>query len=204
MIHSCIKLLFFFVFLTTSFGMAWSQTFSSWIPTNSYDGRFQVLSPGLMLEKTDSIETPLGELAYRVHFFQPEDKTADNLLYMISWCDYPEGSIHADSTEMLEEFFNATMESAAFSVKGNVVYSDAYKMEEYPGRIWRIDYLDGNAIIKTRAFVVGSRYYALQTVSRKEQHLNILGEKFFDSFRLIESSKQKNSASKRKKEAKGK
>ncbi|MDZ4705179.1 MAG: hypothetical protein SH848_14705 [Saprospiraceae bacterium] len=193
------KFFFFFIFSITSSGIALTQTFSSWVPTNSYDGRFQVLSPGLMIEKTDSIETPLGKLAYRVHFYQPEDKTADNLLYMISWCDYPEGSIHADSVEMLEEFFNATMESAAFSVKGSVVYSDAYKMEEYPGRIWRIDYLDGNAIIKTRAFVVGSRYYALQTVSRKERHLNILGEKFFDSFRLIESGKQKNSASKRKK-----
>ncbi len=199
MIHSMFKFFFFFIFSITSSGIALTQTFSSWVPTNSYDGRFQVLSPGLMIEKTDSIETPLGKLAYWVHFYQPEDKTADNLLYMISWCDYPEGSIHADSVEMLEEFFNATMESAAFSVKGSVVYSDAYKMEEYPGRIWRIDYLDGNAIIKTRAFVVGSRYYALQTVSRKERHLNILGEKFFDSFRLIESGKQKNSASKRKK-----
>lgn len=197
--YSPFKIVVFVAFWVCSPFIALSQTFSSWIPTNSYDGRFQLLSPGLMIEKTDSIETPLGKLAYRVHFHQPEDKKADNLLYMVSWCDYPEGSINADSTEMLEEFFNATMESAAFSVKGSVVYSDAYKMEDYPGRIWRIDYLDGNAIIKTRAFVVGSRYYALQTVSRKERHLNILGEKFFDSFRLIESGKQKNSTSKRKK-----
>jgi len=197
--YSSFKIIVFVAFWVCSPFIVWSQTFSSWVPTNSYDGRFQLLSPGLMLEKTDSIETPLGKLAYRVHFFQPEDKTADNLLYMVSWCDYPEGSLHADSTEMLEEFFDATMESAAFSVKGSVVYSDVYKMEEYPGRIWRIDYLDGNAIIKTRAFVVGSRYYALQTVSRKERHLNILGEKFFDSFRLIESSKQKNSLSKPRK-----
>ncbi len=176
-------------FWTISFNNASAQAPASWVACNSYDGRFQVLSPGQLLEKTDSVDTPLGKLAYRVHFYQSGDKTADNLLYMISWCDYPEGSIAADSTDLLEAFFDATMESAAFSVKGKVVYSDAYSQEDYPGRIWRIDYLDGNAIIKTRAFVVGSRYYALQTVALKEKHLNPSAEKFFDSFRLVKSSK---------------
>ncbi|NUO02208.1 MAG: hypothetical protein HUU01_16500 [Saprospiraceae bacterium] len=179
---------------------AWAQSLASWVPVNSYDGRFQVLSPGLMPEKTDSIKTPLGTLAYRVHFYQPEDKTADNLLYMISWCDYPEGSFHPDSIDLLDEFFHATMESAAFSVKGTVVYSDAWEMDGHRGRIWRIDYLDGNAIIKTRAFVAGDRYYALQTVSRKERHLNPSGEKFFDSFRLIEHRKSKSASKTKKKE----
>ncbi len=180
---TCIAVLSF-AFLLGGKNVSWSQTRVSWTNVASYDGRFKLLAPGEMKEKTDSIETPLGKLAYRVHFYQPEDKTAENLLYMVSWCDYPAGSIHSDSTELLEEFFNATMESAAFSIKGSVVYSDNYKMEDYPGRIWRIDYLDGQAIIKTRAFVVGNRYYAMQTVSLKEKHLNPAGEKFFDSFRL--------------------
>lgn len=199
MTYTQFKIISFFVLGVYCPCVAWSQTFSAWIPTNSYDGRFQILSPGLMIEKTDSIETPLGKLAYRVHFYQPEDKKADNLLYMVSWCDYPDGSLPADSTALIEAFFDATMESAAFSVKGTVVYSDAFKMEDYPGRIWRIDYLDGNAIIKTRAFVAGNRYYAIQTVSRKERHLNAFGEHFFDSFRLIGGEKQKSGHSKRKK-----
>jgi len=180
--------------LCSAFCLATLQTTTAqgaWIEFNSYDGRFQVLAPGLMLEKTDSIETPLGKLAYRVSFFQPEDKTAENLLYMVSWCDYPDGGIHSDSTELLKDFFEATMESAAFSVKGEVVYSDEFSLAGFPGKIWRIDYLDGAAIIKTRAFVSHNRYYALQTVSLKERHLNPAGEKFFDSFRLIVPSNRK-------------
>ncbi|RMG78204.1 MAG: hypothetical protein D6714_18500, partial [Bacteroidetes bacterium] len=133
-----------------------------WQTFESYEGRFRVLAPGAMTEKIDSIQTDVGTLAYHVFFHQSDNKDADNLFYMVSYCDYPAGSVHSDSTELLAPFFEATLESAAASVDGKLIYADDIRYDDYPGKFWRIDYLDGQAIIKTKAFLVKNRYYSLQ------------------------------------------
>lgn len=157
----------------------------NWREFNSYDGNFSILSPGAMVEKVDSVTTPIGKLAYHTFFFQTEQQNADNVVYMISYCDYPPGTIHSDSTELLEEFFAATLEAAQESVDGELVYERSAKHKGYPGKIWRINYLEGQALIKTHAFVVQNRYYTLQTVTRKSRSINLSSEKFLDSFKLL-------------------
>ena len=156
-----------------------------WEEFKSYEGRFRVLVPGTLTQKTDSIATPIGHLAYHVFYYQPAD-SADNLIYMLSYCDYPPFTLDADSTELLNEFFEATIESAVESVNGELAYASERPYLEYPGRIWRIDYLNGQAIIKTRALVVGNRYYALQTATVKPRSLNLSSDRFLDSFHLLE------------------
>lgn len=157
----------------------------NWKEFKSYEGNFSVLAPGEMTQKVDTVETPVGKLAYHTFFHQSEDQKADNLFYMVSYCDYPPNSMHSDSTEILEEFFKTTIESAAFSVDGDLIYSTDVQLETYPGKFWRIEYLKGNAIIKTQAFLVGSRYYSTQTIMLKNKSLNPSSDKFFDSFRIL-------------------
>jgi hypothetical protein len=156
-----------------------------WEEFKAFDGRFRVLAPGPMQERTDSIETPVGKLAYHVFFHQPADKDVDNLVYMVSYCDYPEHTIHSDSTMLVEEFFAATIDQAAKSVRGELLYSDAHWMRRYPGRIWRIHYLNGKAVIKTKAYLVDRRFYTVQAIMFREKSLNPASEKFLDSFRLL-------------------
>ena len=160
-----------------------------WEEFKSYEGRFRVLVPGPMVQRVDSLETPIGTLAYHTFFYQPpkeEESTADNLLYLLSYCDYPEHTVHSDSAELLDEFFSATIEEAVESVHGELAYSDSQEYFGYPGRIWRIDYINGQAVIKTRALVAGNRYYALQTATVKGRSLNTASSRFMDSFRLLE------------------
>lgn len=156
-----------------------------WKVFKSYEGRFRLVVPGEMIEKIDSIETRIGVLAYHTYFFQPEDEHADNLLYMLSYCDYPEYSVHSDSTDLLDDFFDTTIETAVESVNGELLYSDVIQFKHYPGRIWRIDYLDGKAVIKTKVFLIGRRYYSLQTIMHIGRSLNLSSDKFLDSFRLL-------------------
>lgn len=158
-----------------------------WEEHQSYEGRFRILAPGQMKQQVDSVETPLGKLAYHVFFHQPAEKdSADNLIYMVSYCDYPPLTLDEDSTELLNEFFAATIESAVESVGGELAYADERPYFGHPGRIWRIDYLNGQAVIKTRALVAGNRYYALQTATVKGRSLNTASSRFMDSFRLLE------------------
>lgn len=163
-----------------------AQEDGPWTFFQSLEGDFSVDFPeGRRIERADTVETALGELVYHIFLVQ-KDQKADNVMYMISYCDYPEGTVHSDSTEFLQEFFEATMDQAAKAVNGDLIYHDFAWYKNYPGYLWRIDYLDGKALIKTKAFLVRNRYYAIQTVTIRPKSLNLSTDRFMDSFRVIE------------------
>jgi hypothetical protein len=170
-------------------GLAQSDT---WEEVKSFEGRFRVLSPGAMQLAVDTMETPLGALTYYTYYYQPpaEEKSAENLMYMVSYCDYPEGSLHADSTELLAEFFETTRESGAFSINGDLLYHSERNLGDATGQYWRIDYLDGNAVLKTWALVDGRRFYSVQTATVATRSLNRSTDRFFESFTLIEAEQK--------------
>ncbi len=176
------KLIPFILFL--SFGLM-SMVSVEWEVFKSYDGKFQVLIPGKMELKEKAIETQIGTLKYNTYIYQPTEKDPDNLAYMVSYCDYPLYSVHSDSTEFLEEFFETTIETAAESVHGELLYSSEITIDEFPGRLWRVDYNEGQAMIKTKAFMVKNRYYSVQVIALKEKSLNLSMDKYLDSFSLL-------------------
>ncbi len=157
-----------------------------WEVFQSFDGKFKILTPGKMEKKEKTIETGIGDITYITHYYQSSEKDPDNLVYMVSYCDYPENSIHSDSTEFLEEFFKTTIESSVESVRGELSYSSSIELEDYFGKIWRVDYNDGKGSIKTKAFMVDNRLYTVQVISKKEKAMNIYINKFLDSFSLID------------------
>lgn len=157
-----------------------------WAEYKSFDGKFLVMSPGgKMAEKLDTAKTPMGPIAYHLYYNQPDFEGAENYFYMVSYCDYPEGSVHSDSTELVQQLFTETIKEAAFSIAGKVMYQDDIKFMGYPGKLWRIDYGRGKYTIKTRAYFVGNRFYTIQTVMSRMMSLNPLSDRFLDSFRLL-------------------
>lgn len=158
--------------------------FSDWKLFESDKGRFSILVPGLMSEKKNEVETEIGTLTYHIYFHKPEAENADNFLYMVSYCDYPEGSVHSDSTELLADFFEATVESSVFSVNGDLFYSTDMDYKGYPGKLWRVNYGDNTAAIKTKAFMIENRYYAVQAITLRDKSLNSAIDKFLDSFQV--------------------
>lgn len=158
-----------------------------WEDYYSYDGGFRVRTPGPMEERVDTVDTPLGPIAYHSFMYIVNDEEyAENVFYMVSYCDYPPGALHQDSTELLSEFFAATVSEAVRSVRGQLVYDNRQDYQDYPGHIWRIHFRGGDAVIKTRALVVNDRYYTIQTVMKREMALNRASDIFLDSFRLLQ------------------
>ena len=158
-----------------------------WVHFESEVGGFKVWTPASLHEKVDSITTPIGILAYHTFFLAQDIKQADNALYMVSFCDYPAGGAHSDSTELLADFFNETMEAAASSVDGDLLYQDDITYNnEFPGKFWRINYLNDQAVIKTKALLVKNRFYTIQTIMLRERSLNPDSERFLDSFQLTD------------------
>ncbi len=174
--------IFFFVLaLTLS-----AQEAKPWKEFISVDGKFRILTPGELIEKVNDIETEIGHFTYYSYIYQDGKEDAENLIYKISYVDYPEHTIHSDSTDFVEEFFHSTIETSIKSVRGHLRYSDEIELLDYPGRIWRVDYNGGDATIKTKAFMVGRRFYQIQVISRRDKSLNRIQDRYFDSFRIIE------------------
>ncbi len=162
------------------------QLQSGWIKLSSSEGKFVVLSPGEFIQKIIKTESPVGELAYHIFIHQSQDSSTQ--LYMISYCDYPVEFNMEDSVELKEELFQATIDEAVQSVSGELRYQTDDASYQHAGKFWRIDYTypGGEAMIKTKAFFWGSRYYAVQFVGQlgaSDQHL---ADRFLKSFHLSE------------------
>lgn len=151
----------------------------------SYDGRFQILAPGEMTEAVDTLQTAIGKTVHHTFYYQAPNENENVLFYSVIYYDLPKNSINSDSTEWIEEFFVNTTESAARSVRGELLYQNYEELSGFPGYFWRIDYLDGKAVIKSKAWLADNRYYELKTISWKEKTVNQDSEKFFDSFKLL-------------------
>jgi len=174
----------FFLLLPSSFFLAQSD----WVMYESKDKQFKILAPGELQEKINTFQTKLGDLHYHTLYYQATAETG-NQVYMLSYCDYPEGSIHSDSIDLLTNFFEETIQTAKFSINGDLMYKADRTLYGYPGKYWRIDYREGKAVVKTKALVVKNRYYAIQVVATKEKHINPDSDKFMESFRLTGESK---------------
>ena len=156
-----------------------------WKEYKSLEGKFRVLVPGEFDKAVDSVQTPLGKLAHYILVYNNTQKNAENLFYMITFCDYPPGTIHSDSTELLKDFFAASVDQATSSVKGELAYQADIVQQGFPGKIWRINYLRDQAVIKTKAFMVRNRFYSIQTVTLKDMAINAASDRFFDSFLIL-------------------
>lgn len=176
------KILLLFSFFTLPF----ISNNNKWKEYISYEGEFKVETPGEIKEVINTAETTLGQLEYHIFVHQDTDSDADNLMYMISYCDYPQGSIHSDSTELIKEFFDATIEESTKSVYGKLIYSNDIKVHNFPGKLWRVDYGEGRGIIRTKAFIKGNRFYTIQTACNRDKSLNMSSDKFMDSFYLLD------------------
>jgi len=151
------------------------------------DAGFELRSPGPLTEKVDSIETDIGPLAFHRLFYQsPDEASSDNLIYQLTWVQYPETFFPSDSSDWIDEFFQQTIEEATRTLRGHLAYSTPITQQGYQGYLWRINYLDDKALIKTRAFLHKGKYIAISTVTFQARSLNPSTDRFLDSFRFLE------------------
>ena len=157
----------------------------AWKEFTSFDGKFRVVVPnGEMTEKVSKIKTEMGEVSYHTFLNRPKDKSTDNMFYLVNYCDYPKGTFPADSTELINEFLTATIESSAKSVGGSVTYSGDIEQRGSKGKIWRVQYNNDKALIKTKCYLVGDRFYMIQTMMLQNKSMNPAADKFLDSFQF--------------------
>ena len=175
--HHKAKILSYFLLIVLFFIQAFplpAQKFTS-LP----DCNCSVRIPGNFKSYIDTFTTDIGKLIYHTYTL-----TDSVLNYQLSFLDYPEGSVHSDSTDLLIDFFSSTIEASVESVKGVKKYQAEIKQFEYPGYLWKIEF-GRNQFMKSKAFVAGSRFYTLQVFGDQKYDKSNMDIVFFDSFRFL-------------------
>ncbi len=148
-------------------------------------GNFQMWFPLQIKTYKDTIKTEIGDLIYNT--FVHKDST---LIYQLSYCEYPEGGMHSDSTDLIEEFFQAAIDESVLQVKGQKQYQSVIGQFGYPGYLWKTTFGD-NKFIRTKAFMAGKKYYSMQVIGLKKWDDDKKAFHFFDSFKFLDLSKVK-------------
>ena len=172
------------LFLTLSTSIFY---FGTWIEFRNIDGKFRVLVPEEMTEKTKDIYTEMGKVAYHQFYYRSPEKDAENVYYVVNYCDYPQGAFPPDSTAFINDFLTETVSSSAKSIKGELIYTDDITLQgnaNYKGKIWRVQYNHDRALIKSKCYLVGDRFYLIQAITTKAMTLNSAADKFLDSFQV--------------------
>ncbi len=172
--------------LFTLFATFWSvqpSIVDEWILFVDPKEQFEVSVPDSATLTTTKVNTALGVLDYVV--VTSRDETSDLVkLYTVSYCDYPKGVFHKDSTEFIELFFSETVAQAVESMDGDLLYNEDYLGAKYPTRLWKIVSEKLDIHVKSKALIVGDRYYCLQVTTSGSQSVHVSGNKFFDSFKV--------------------
>ncbi len=145
---------------------------------------FEVSVPGEMKNGEKKVLTEVGDL-HPITWIYKGGKEDANFIYSVSYVDYPEGTFHKDSTDLVDEFFQVSIESNIKSLGGTLVYKSESPYGQYQGIIYRASYNENGAVIKSRMILVKDRFYALQVYTLSEKSLNPEMDKFLNSFRLV-------------------
>lgn len=171
---------FIFVLLNYSFFALQPDTIFT-----SEAAQFQILQPATFAEKYANIETEIGDMEVFTYYCEPplEDP---NYLYLINFMQYPEGSLHHDSTAMVSSLFKESLDESISGMNGRLLYEVEQSLQQYPAHLSRGEFNDGQNIVKSKMIVCENRFYFIQVFTSKEHSLNDRMDKFLDSFKLIE------------------
>ncbi len=164
------------------FGSIKGYTQNVWynLPTDTLG--FNAFFPEKPIHVNQKLETELGDLLQETFYISRDEGPV--YVYQINFLEYPEGTIHSDSTDLLDEFYQETIWAAMEQFQGVLVYDNEISLKGFPGRLYRIDYNDEKLTLKVHCFVVRNRYYSVQVIHNKGVKSNAV-ERFFNAFDIV-------------------
>ncbi|MBK8817906.1 MAG: hypothetical protein IPN49_01995 [Saprospiraceae bacterium] len=121
------------------------------------DRSFQVLSPGTMDWGVKHVLTDLGELKTITYLNKGSQETSE-IIYIINYTDYPGGILHEDSTDLLENFFQTSLDGIIEKLNGQLLYYADVSTVYSPKKLYKINYNDGHAVVKGKMYILNDRF----------------------------------------------
>lgn len=175
------KILFFISF-SFFLGLNSSSAQDDWI---KFEGEgnlsFSVNAPGNLDKSVKQLTTAVGDLELLTYAYEGGEDEA-NYLYLINMVQYPEGAFPTDSTDLIDDYLTQAIESSVENVSGILLYSSP--IEKSFGKIFRIKYNGGDAVVKGKVFIRNDVFVSIQVFTVKSKSLNDEMDIFLDSFRM--------------------
>lgn len=159
----------------------------SWNLYTSSAGNFSILFPGTVEDKSTVIDTEAGLVREFQFVHTDNDRRTKNILYIVSYTQYSDGTLPADSIQRNEDILLGVMESASLYLSGELLYQTNTNLSGEPAFLYKIAYNNSMAFVKGKVFIHDDRVYHLRVFSERQHDLNKDINRFLDSFRLIES-----------------
>lgn len=161
----------------------WSSAQEEWLPYRSPEGGFKIMTKGIFKEVVTHAKTGIGDISIHSLVY-PKEPKAGETIFTITFYDFPVNTMHSDSTEVIDTFLNQSIQAAAESMGGAIIYENDIAVHSFKGKQWRINYAENTMYIKSQAFLAENRYYLLSVVSGADES-SLSSNHFFNSFRLL-------------------
>lgn len=150
-------------------------------------GLFQIEMPELPAFSSQQLMTDLGELKMSIFMHEGEEGIDDNILYMISFTDYPADKVNAENMDKaaLDEYYKGSVQGSVNNMSGVLIDEKTIELFGQEGREIKVDYLEGQAIMRMQILLVKNRMYAIQTIALADNDDNDDQKRFFNSFELL-------------------
>lgn len=149
-----------------------------WVDFSPKGGKCTVKLPGKPKDMTREVDTPGGKLKVSIWGYE---QGADGA-YLISYTDFPEGTVDADDTDA---FFERVQGGIIGSGKGKLTSSKNTKFQKkYPARDIRYTVPTIKGTGRVRMVLVGDRLYQLMALGNEEFMGSEDVDFYFNSFKL--------------------
>jgi|GEM_PF-90957 len=187
MAKSMKKVLITLLLLIPLYGFSQNEWYQLQIPEQGYSIEF----PSQPKASNKTIPSEIGQLLIKMQILDYSKETnKSTLLYLSNHTLYPKEYESFKDTANLPTFYKEAIHGAVTNVNGKLISEKDVFYEKYPGKEIKIDYGNGYAIITARMFLIGYDMYMIQTITETAKDNNAEMQKYFDSFKLIEKTKQ--------------
>jgi hypothetical protein len=174
------KLVILLITLMAAFCLASCSAAPTLKEFKSEPGRFSVMTPALLEETAQPVETQGGKLD--LHLFAGR---WDDIGYFVSYCDYPPELAQPDR---LEKMLDGARDGAVGSAQGRLVSEGRITLEGHPGRELVIEtgaQAAPAARLQGHLFMVQNRLYQIMVVVPRAEKVPREAEQFLQSFKLL-------------------
>jgi len=159
---------------------------SDWVWMENKEAGFKILFPRQAVVSRDSVKSSAGKLARNILTHEVGKFKDDNLVYSLSFVDYPDTLISSEYKDVIiDNFMKEVIGTVVTENKASKLLDIKINYKEYPGRKVKMAIMDGKGFAYMQLYLVQSRLY-LQSVSCEKEHDNNTAiDKFMKSFTLL-------------------
>lgn len=160
-----------------------------WVNFQSKEGRFKIEFPHTPVDTTKIVKNKHGNLILHYYIYNAADNDYrdSNLLYYVSYIDYPEVVADSNHNEWRTQLFKEETESIVSSLRGKLEKVTTESIKNYPGQEAKItfNFRDVHIIRRQKCFLVKNRVYSIvvHTAARKDSNKSI--DHFLNTFELL-------------------